>query len=219
MQAPPAFGFEQLIPELLRGLADPVADRPGQTEAQRFARHQTAIFAVMAFLPRDATETMLASHCVIYDHVLRDAARDLLRDETEAGKRRSRSQLIASGRLFLTSLARLDQYQARPGQQSAAPCAPREAPTAATPQPNDGIAASAGAEPATADTEQDSSQPLSTGNLPAAAEPPPQAASAGMTELQLPHSFQNRRMRRALQFKKPVSKSAKVRSAQLAAAR
>jgi hypothetical protein len=47
MQAVHEFGFQQLITELRRGLADTVTDRPGETEAQRFARHQTAVFSVM----------------------------------------------------------------------------------------------------------------------------------------------------------------------------
>ncbi len=108
MQAPPAFGFEQLITELLRGIADTVADRPGETEARRFARHQTAIFSVMAFMPRDGIETMLAGQCGMLDLLLRDATRDLLRSEPGLGKFRMRSQLTALGTMTPreTSLSR-----------------------------------------------------------------------------------------------------------------
>jgi hypothetical protein len=100
MQAHSTFGFEQLITELLRGVADAVADRPGESEAQRFARHQTAIFSVMAFHPSDAMETILAGQCVMFDNLLRDAAHDMLCDETGPGKLRIRSQITALGRLF-----------------------------------------------------------------------------------------------------------------------
>jgi hypothetical protein len=121
MQAPPEFGFQQLVSELLRGLAGAVAERPGQTEAQRFARHQTAIFSVMAFLPRDAIETMLAGQCVMIDHLLRDAVSDLLRSETAAGKLRIRSQVTALGRQFLKHLDQFCRMRARPDEQPAAP--------------------------------------------------------------------------------------------------
>src|SRR5258708_3797037 len=120
MPASPEFGFQQLLTELLRGLADAVADRPGETEAQRFARHQTVIFSVMAFLPRDAMETILAGQCVLLDHLLRDATSDLLRSEAAPGKLRVRSQITALGRLFLKHLEQLRLLQARQAQQSAA---------------------------------------------------------------------------------------------------
>lgn len=120
MTTQPEFGFAQLITELLRGLADAAADRPAETDAQRFARHQTVIFSVMAFLPRDALETMVAGQCVMFDHLLRDATRDLLRSEAEPVKRRIRSQVTALGRSFLKHLEELRGLQARRGQQAAA---------------------------------------------------------------------------------------------------
>lgn len=108
------FGFEQLITELLRGLAEAVADRPGETEAQRMLRHQIVVFSTMAFMPRDALETMLAGQCVMLDHLLRDGMRDLPRCQPEPIKLRVRSQLTAIGRLFLKHLGELKLLQARP---------------------------------------------------------------------------------------------------------
>ncbi len=60
MQAPSEFGFGHLITVLLRGLADAIADRPGNTEAQRLARHQTAIFSVLGVHATDTMETIVA---------------------------------------------------------------------------------------------------------------------------------------------------------------
>jgi hypothetical protein len=202
MQAKSNFGYEQLVPELLRGLADAVADRPGESEAQRFARHRTAIFSIMAFHPRDAMETMLAGQCVMFDHLLRDAAHDLLRNETVPGKLRIRSQVTALGKLFLKHLEEWCRLRARPEQQTAAsPPAESDPPEPARQSANVPAfqAADTGAEPATSEEE-----PVSSATAPVNADQP------------LP-GFQNRRMRRALQFKKPAGKSSR-RSAQMALA-
>jgi len=107
--------------ELMRGLAQAVAERPGETDAQRFARHQTAVFSAMAFMPRDAVETMLANQCVIFDHLLRDGTRDLLRGLSDRDKIRIRPQLIAIGKSFLNHLEQLRLSQLRPVEQIAMP--------------------------------------------------------------------------------------------------
>jgi hypothetical protein len=212
MQAQAFFGFQQLVTELVRGLADAVADRPGETEAQRFARHQTAIFSVMAFLPRDAMETTLASHCVMYDLALRDAAAELLRNEAEPVKRRIRSQVITIGRLFFTSLKQLQQLQARPSQQTAP--TPQGGPPDSRAQSDAEVAAqpsSVGVESRTANVETLSPQ-RSGGSQP--------EATGDGDEIGVPqqHGFQNRQMRRALQFKKPASNRVSGRSGQPAMA-
>jgi hypothetical protein len=216
MQAPPKFGFEQLVTELLRGLADTIADRPGETESQRFARHQTAIFSAMAFRPRDAMETILAGQCVMLDHLLRDATRDLLCSEAEPAKRRIRSQLTALGRLFLQHLAQLRQLQSLPVQQAAASSPD---PIQQSPKPAASRPPSAAAEAPTADAEPAQPQALSAAVEPASDASQPQAtAPGGKADLLAQRGFQNRRMRRALQFKKPAGKVSSQRSSGLAAA-
>jgi hypothetical protein len=208
MQAQPAFGFQQLNTELLRGLADAVANRPGENEAQRFARHQTAIFSVLAFLPRDAMETTLASHCVMYDLMLRDAVADFLRNEAEPVKRRIRSQVATMGRLFLASLKQLNQLQTRPSQQ---PAAAAQAPPESTPQSVEDVAAqssSVGVELPTASVE-----PLSP-QLFGALQPEVDERD-GEIGKPLQYGIQNRQMRRAMRFKKPGGDGAARRSAVL----
>lgn len=204
MTTQPEFGFAQLITELLRGLADAAADRPAETDAQRFARHQTVIFSVMAFLPRDALETMVAGQCVMFDHLLRDATRDLLRSEAEPVKRRIRSQVTALGRSFLKHLEELRGLQARRGQQAAASPSGE---AAAPPEPDWQSVATAADQPASAMAEAlapvRSSQPASSAAPEAAAQPQP--TPSGKADLLLQRGFQNRRMRRASQFRKPAS--------------
>jgi hypothetical protein len=205
MQANSEFGFEQLITELLRGLADAVADRPGESEAQRFARHQTAIFSIMAFHPRDAIETMLAGQCVMFDLLLRDAARDLLRNETAPGKLRIRSQIAALAKIFLKHLEQLGQLRGRPEQQSAA-----SPPAEPEPMPKPVHMS----EPVRQSANAAASQPAEFGASSATAEVEPSAS--GKADQLLQRGFQNRRARRALQFKKPTGKASSRRSAQIA---
>jgi hypothetical protein len=119
MPATASFTFENLATEILRGIIETVAERHGDTEAQRFSRHQTTVFSVMAFLPRDALEMMLAGQCVLFDHLLADGARDLLRGQEELIKLRVRPQLTAIGNMFLKHLAQLIRLQARPADRIA----------------------------------------------------------------------------------------------------
>jgi hypothetical protein len=151
---PPAatFSFEMLATEILRGIIETVAERPGDTEPRRYARHQTAVFSVMAFLPRDAMEIMLAGHCVMFNHLLADGTRDLLRGQAELTKLRARPQLNAMGNAFLKHLAQLIRLQQRPADQIALPpqTAKPQTATPDTPKPNQApAAADAKPQPAT----------------------------------------------------------------------
>jgi hypothetical protein len=211
MQANSKFGFEQLITELLRDLADAVADRPGESQAQRFARHQTAIFSTMAFHPRDAMETMLAGQCVMFDHLLRDATHDLLCSETAPGKLRVRSQIAALAKIFLKHLEQWCQLRARPEQQTATspPSEPEPKPDPAQmPEPIRQSANTTAPQPAETCAE------LAT----AEDEPASAASTPDKVDRLLQRGFQNRRTRRALQFKKPAGKASSRRSAQITVA-
>ena len=103
-----------MLTELLRGIAETVAVRPGDTEARRAARHQAAAASVLAFLPRDPVEAMLAGQCVVFDHLVHDTARDMLRGMEDTARPRGRAQLIAMGGVFLKYVAELHRFQARP---------------------------------------------------------------------------------------------------------
>ncbi len=116
MTPDPGFGIEQCMTELIRGIIDTVADLPGLTPDQRFIKHQTAAFSLMAFHPRDAVETMLAGHCVIYDHLLRDGAHDLVRGPAEPSQLGARPGTLATGKMFLNTLNTLIRLQKRPAE-------------------------------------------------------------------------------------------------------
>ena len=113
-----AFTLEQMTAEVLRGIIETVGERADDTPARKSLRHATTVFSVMAFLPRDAIELMLAGQCVIFDHVLRDGARDLLRDQDEKVKARVRPQLVSTGNSFLKHLTAPPSFRNGPSTKS-----------------------------------------------------------------------------------------------------
>jgi hypothetical protein len=157
---------------------------------------------------------MVAGQCVMFDHLMRDAARDLLRNEAEPVKRRIRTQLTGLGRSFLKLLTEFRRLQSRTGQQTAASPHARPGPPADSAQKTLNTAA---ARPASAvsGSPTDTTEPIQSA---AAVDPAPDASQPQVAppgdkaDLLLQRGFQNRRMRRALQFKKPAGKLASRRS-------
>lgn len=133
MPAQPQPSFQSLAPELLRGIIEAVGPRPGDSGEQTARRQETIVLAVMAHLPRDAVETMLAGQCVMLDHAIRDAMGDLLTAATPAQKLKIRPQITALTNTYLKTLAELRRQRARTPEDVAA--APEPAAPAETPQP------------------------------------------------------------------------------------
>ena len=147
------FTFQTAMGEICKDVIEAVAERPGDSEAKRYSRHQTTVYSMMSFMPRDPLETMLAGHCVIFDNLLRDGARDTLRGQPDLIKLRARPQLLASGKMFLADLDKFEHLRTRqhdklsvqpPAREEAAdpipapePEAPRTeaAPVPAAPEP------------------------------------------------------------------------------------
>jgi hypothetical protein len=104
---------DQVFAEQLSAILDAVADQPYPTPDQRASARQAAVLCVTAYNPRDPVETTIAGQCVIYDHLLRDGARDLLRGQSEAVKLKARPSLLSCGKMFLASLEMLMKIQGR----------------------------------------------------------------------------------------------------------
>ena len=119
MQPPPPFGHEQIFTEIIRGVLDTVTAKPAVSAERSAAAKQTAVCSVMAFIPRDPVETMLAGQCVVYDHMLRDGAKDLLEGKPEEFTIRARPGVLATGKMFLGTLGMLLRMQRRPDAQLA----------------------------------------------------------------------------------------------------
>ncbi|MGA3005515.1 MAG: hypothetical protein ABSE20_27745 [Acetobacteraceae bacterium] len=120
MHTETGFTIMNAISEITQEVIETVADRPGDSPAKRFARQQSTAWTMMSFLPRDPVEAMLAGHCVVFDNLLRDTARDALCGQPMELKRRTRSQSQAFGKLFLVHIEKFDQRQARLADQLAA---------------------------------------------------------------------------------------------------
>jgi hypothetical protein len=118
MQPDPAFGYPQIVAELLRGIIEAISDKPGIAPERRASIMQTAVCSIMAFNPRDPIETMLAGHCIVYDSLLRDGVRAMSGD---AGGQaiRARASVLDCGKTFLASVAMLLRLQRRPAEQLA----------------------------------------------------------------------------------------------------
>jgi hypothetical protein len=135
-----------------------VADKPGLSPERRASVTQTVVCSVMAFNPRDPIEAMMAGHCVVYDHMLRDGAREMLRGQAELVMIQARPGVLAAGKIFLGTVAMLLRMQRRPEAQLAfarplpapddarnlatsAPTAANDTPAVAVPTPIDRPAA------------------------------------------------------------------------------
>ena len=140
MTPDPSFGYEQLMTELIRGVIDSVADIPGLSESRRLIKQQAVACSVLSLQPRDPIETMLAGQCVIYDHMLRDGARDLSRGQSESLRLRARPGTVACGKMFLSTLTALQRMQKRATETLVVPMkaaeeAPPEAEVVPVPMP------------------------------------------------------------------------------------
>jgi len=175
MQQTQAFGYEQVMTELLRGVVDTVGDRSGLSPERKAAAKNTAVCSVMAFNPRDPVETMLAGQCVVYDHMLHDGAKDMLRGQAEQLMIQARPGVLAAGKMFLGALGMLLRMQRRPEAQLAfARPLPvqEEAPKQAKAAPADA------AEAARAEPREDVQTPGHTAPVQSAARPASTATSA-----------------------------------------
>jgi len=114
MQPDTNFGHKEIVTELIRGVVDTVASKPGQSPERHAAVVQSVVCSVMAFNPRDPVETMMAGQCIIYDHLLRDGARDMLRGKAELEMIKARPGVLACGKMFLATVSMLVRMQRRP---------------------------------------------------------------------------------------------------------
>ena len=129
MQPSPDAAFPEPMLSIVGDMACALANRPGETPALGQARAAAAVRAMMAFLPRDGIEAMLASHCVLFHTLLTDSAKDGRGGEETLPFRGGQRGLLALNKAFLDNMKALRACQARPpeGQRdSPAPTQPDE---------------------------------------------------------------------------------------------
>src|ERR1700723_398946 len=134
MASTPEFGFNELFASVIGAIAKALCERSGETAQQQFARSQAAVHMIMAFLPRDVIEALLAGHCVMLHETMLAGVHDTLLGEADAMRRSTRSALIAMNKEFNGNLGHLERYQARPvlGRREAPAMPPAEVTTAGT---------------------------------------------------------------------------------------
>ncbi len=108
-----AFGFNEMLTFVIGDMARAVSERPGETKQQQYTRTQGSTAMILDLHPRDAAEAMLAGHCVMFNAVIGDSARETLRGEADTMRRATRSNLVALNKSFSGNLDRLERYHER----------------------------------------------------------------------------------------------------------
>ena len=108
------FHLSKIVNPALDGVVRALSDRGNQSEEQRLARANDYLTLILSFLPRDAIDITLAGQTIVFNELLADGARDVLRGMMDTMKQRSVSSLVAMGRLTQGHVDRLEKRGARP---------------------------------------------------------------------------------------------------------
>src|SRR5579863_8923655 len=115
MNQQPALGFQETLTQVVGEVARALADRAGESKQQEFGRLQVAINCIMAFLPRDSIEAMLAGHILLFHEMLVDTVGDSFRGKVNEARPPIRG-VVALDRAFGQNFRRLLEYQKREDQ-------------------------------------------------------------------------------------------------------
>jgi hypothetical protein len=112
--------LQEILTHVISDMAQSVAVRAGESEQQRSARAQYAAQTILAFLPTDVIEAMIAGHCVMFHEMIVDnTVQATLRGEPDAARRATRSSIVAMDKAFGNNLIRLRQHRARRAEAAA----------------------------------------------------------------------------------------------------
>jgi hypothetical protein len=131
------FHLSNLVTPALDSIVRALSDRGDPSEAERLARGNQYLTLILSFLPKDATDLMLAGQTVVFNELLADGARDVLRGMMDTMKQRSQTTLVSMGRLTQGHIDRLAKRGNQPWRTEVATteAEPRKAPVAEPPQP------------------------------------------------------------------------------------
>jgi hypothetical protein len=172
---PHHFHLAHLIAPALDGVLRAVSDRGNQTEAQRAARSDDAETLIMSLQPCDAIDLMLSGQLVMFNELLADAARDVLRGMLDTMKQRSLSTLVAMARVTQGHVDRLEKRGIQPHRTEVAK--PKAEPAAAPPPTP---------EPAKCPVAAASPPAAKASSTPGAVKPAQPSAAAGQTSMIVP---------------------------------
>ena len=86
----------ELFTHVITDMANAIAERPGETQEQRFIRAQTASSLILGFAPTDMVQLMLAGHAVMFHAVIADSVGHTLRGEIDQVRRATRANMSRS---------------------------------------------------------------------------------------------------------------------------
>jgi hypothetical protein len=104
-----SFHLDDIIDPATDGIVRALADRAGQTEAQRQTRRDDAETFILSFRPRDAIELMLCGQSVLFNELLADGAKDVLCGMVDTMKLKSIGGLVNMARVVQGHVDRLDK--------------------------------------------------------------------------------------------------------------
>jgi hypothetical protein len=106
-------GRQQLLSHLVGDMAHALCQRRDEPQARQVTRAQAAAESILAFMPGDAVEAMIAGHCVMLHELIVDTVQTALSGEPDASHRATRNSILAMDKAFGANLARLERYRAR----------------------------------------------------------------------------------------------------------
>jgi hypothetical protein len=112
-----SFHLDDIIDPATDGIVRALSDRPGQTETQRRTRRDDAETFVLSFRPRDAIELMLCGQSVLFNELLADGAKDVLRGMVDTMKLKSIGGLVNMARVVQGHVDRLDKRGIAPARE------------------------------------------------------------------------------------------------------
>jgi hypothetical protein len=109
--------FNVAMTEICHDVIAAVAEHPGDSPARRAIRQQAVADTMVSLEPHTPMESILAGHCLVFDHLIRESAHQLLNCQEERIRLRVRPQVCGSARMFLAALEKFEQWHARTTDQ------------------------------------------------------------------------------------------------------
>jgi hypothetical protein len=112
--------FDTAMTAICKDVIATVGDVPSDTPAQRAVRQQAVADTMVSLMPRNPVDAMLAGQCLVFDRLVHEAARELLRGQPDEDKLRARPQICSSAKIFLAQLSHFERRQARAADETQA---------------------------------------------------------------------------------------------------
>ena len=104
-----SFDIDTIAGSGLGGIVHALSDRPGYSDEQRETRATDTLNLIMSFLPRDAIDLTLCGQTVLFNEMLANSARDVMRGLVDTTKQKSLSGLVSMARVVQGNLDRLEK--------------------------------------------------------------------------------------------------------------